>query len=102
MKRIFSTAVVLCLSIISFAQSEDTDAVKAVLKKYSTSIEKLDTAGITNLFVKNSSIYEGGSSEGTIGHYLKHHLGPELTPGKLKVKVWQHPYLTKQMTGGRL
>lgn len=78
MKRIFSTAVVLCLSIISFAQSKDTDAVKAVLKKYSTSIEKLDTAGITNLFVKNSSIYEGGSSEGTIGHYLEHHLGPEL------------------------
>lgn len=68
----------LSLAVMSFAQNNDTDAVKAVLKKYSTSMEKLDTTGITNLFVKNSSVYEGGNSEGTIGHYLEHHLGPEL------------------------
>lgn len=78
MKKIFTTAFVLCLSIILFAQNKDVEAVKTVLKNYSTAIEKLDTTGITNLFLKNSSIYEGGSSEGTIGHYLEHHLGPEL------------------------
>ncbi|MBI1781295.1 MAG: nuclear transport factor 2 family protein [Sphingobacteriales bacterium] len=78
MKKIFTTAFILCLSIVLFAQNKDADAVKTVLKSYSTAIEKLDTTGITNLFVKNSSIYEAGSSEGTIGHYLEHHLGPEL------------------------
>lgn len=78
MKKIFTTAFMLCLSVILFAQNKDADAVKTVLKSYSTAIEKLDTTGIANLFVKNSSIYEGGSSEGTIGHYLEHHLGPEL------------------------
>ena len=78
MKKIFTTAFVLCLSIILFAQTKDDEAVKTVLKNYSIAIEKLDTTGITNLFLKNSSIYEGGSSEGTIGHYLEHHLSPEL------------------------
>ena len=78
MKQVVLTALVLFFAVMSFAQGNEVAAVKAVLKKYSTSIEKLDTSGITNLFVKNSSIYEGGSSEGTIGHYLEHHLGPEL------------------------
>ncbi len=78
MKKIFITTLGICFSVISFAQSKDVDAVKAVLKKYSTSIENLDTTGIPNLFVKNSSVYEGGNAEGTIGHYLEHHLGPEL------------------------
>ena len=78
MKQIIITFLILALSVTSFAQSNDVNAVKAVLKKYATSIEKLDTTGITNLFVKNASVYEGGSIEGTIVNYLEHHLGPEL------------------------
>jgi len=45
---------------------------------YKKAIEKLDTAGVVNLFVKDSKVYEQASDEGTIGHYLEHHLGPEL------------------------
>ena len=64
--------------MIVFAQNKSDEAVKAVLKKYKTKIEQLDTAGVSNLFVKKSNVYESGSSEGTISHYLEHHLGPEL------------------------
>lgn len=78
MKKLIFCVLVLFISAVCFAQTKESDAVKVVLKKYNTAIEKLDTAGITDLFVKNSSIFEGGSSEGTIGHYLEHHLGPEL------------------------
>lgn len=72
----------LCLLLTTitaaFAQSGDKEAVKAVLNNYKKSIEKLDTAGVVNLFVKDSKVYEQASDEGTIGHYLEHHLGPEL------------------------
>ena len=78
MKKILFTLVIFSVYTISFAQTKDAIAVKQVLKEYQNKIEKLDTTGISNLFVKNSGIFEGGSSEGTIAHYLEHHLGPEL------------------------
>ena len=78
MKKILFTLVIFSVYTISFAQTKDAIAVKQVLKEYQNKIEKLDTTGISNLFGKNSSIFEGGSSEGTIAHYLEHHLGPEL------------------------
>jgi ketosteroid isomerase-like protein len=61
-----------------FAQSSDKEAVKAVLNNYKKAIEKLDTTGVVNLFVKDSKVFEQAKDEGTIGHYLEHHLGPEL------------------------
>ena len=78
MKRLMLILSFLSISIIVFAQSKNDEAVKAVLKNYKTKIEQLDTTGIANLFVKKSNVYENGSSEGTISHYLEHHLGPEL------------------------
>jgi ketosteroid isomerase-like protein len=62
----------------AFAQNSDKEAVKTVLNNYKKAIEKLDTTGVVNLFIKDSKVFEQASDEGTIGHYLEHHLGPEL------------------------
>lgn len=78
MKKIFLILILSSSTILAFTQSKNDEAVKDVLKKYKTNIEQLDTTGVSNLFVKKSKIYESGGSEGTIGHYLEHHLGPEL------------------------
>ena len=78
MKKIYVTLIVFASFTTSFAQNKNATDVKQVLKEYQNKIEKLDTTGVSNLFVQNSSIFEGGSSEGTIAHYLEHHLGPEL------------------------
>ena len=77
MKKIFITAVTVFASILSFAQNNDADAVKAVLKQYSNAIEKLDVTGTEKLFSVDSKIFESGGSEGNYAHYLEHHLGPE-------------------------
>ena len=77
MKKIFIVAFVLCISVVSFAQNNDADAVKAVLKQYSNAVEKLDVTGTEKLFAADSKIYESGGSEGTYAHYLEHHLAPE-------------------------
>ena len=77
MKKIFIVAFVLCISVVSFAQNNDADAVKAILKQYSNAVEKLDVTGTEKLFAADSKIYESGGSEGTYAHYLEHHLGPE-------------------------
>ena len=74
----------LCLFILSatFAQtnksSNDAEAVKAVLKKYNSSLEKLDLTSTETLFSADSKIFESGGSEGTYTHYMEHHLMPEL------------------------
>ena len=62
----------------AFSQTGDKEAVKNVLNSYKMAIEKLDTSGVVNLFVKDSKVFEQAKDEGTIGHYLEHHLGPEL------------------------
>ena len=60
------------------AQGKDVDAIKQTLNAYKSKIESLDTAGVANLFVTGSKVIEQGKDEGTISHYLEHHLGPEL------------------------
>lgn len=77
MKKIVSVVILICLSIVSFAQSNDTIMVKAVLTEYNSALEKLDVTGTKNLFSTNSRIYESGSSEGNYEYYLEHHLTPE-------------------------
>ncbi len=64
--------------LATFAQTGDTEAVKRVLSTYKTKIESRDTTGVVNLFVKDSRVFEQAKDEGTISHYLQHHLGPEL------------------------
>lgn len=61
----------------TFGQSKEVDAVKAVLKQYSTALEKLDVKGTEKLFTSDSKIFESGGTEGTYAHYLEHHLIPE-------------------------
>jgi uncharacterized protein (TIGR02246 family) len=65
-------------SISAFSQSDDTDAIKALLKQYNSAIEKLDATGTEDLFTEDSKIFESGGSEGSYRHYLEHHLTPEL------------------------
>ena len=68
----------LLVSVVVNAQTADEIAVKKQLNTYKQSIEKLDTTGIVNLFVKNSKVIEQSKDEGTISNYLNHHLAPEL------------------------
>ena len=78
MNKIFSFLIFFSFSTTIFAQNKNENAVKQILKAYQIKIEQLDTTGVSKLFLKNSSIFESGGSEGTIGHYLEHHLSPEL------------------------
>ena len=78
MRKLLMMCLLLATVTTAFAQSGDKEAVKTVLNNYKKAIEKLDTTGVVNLFVKDSKVYEQASDEGTIGHYLEHHLGPEL------------------------
>ena len=77
MKKIFISAFIICISLYSFSQNKEVDAVKSVLKKYSDAVERLDVAGTEKLFTNDSQIFELGGSEGTYAHYLEHHLTPE-------------------------
>ena len=77
MKKIFISAIILFGALTTYAQNKDADAVKSVLKKYSTAVEKLDVTGTEKLFTADSKVFESGGSEGTYAHYLEHHLGPE-------------------------
>lgn len=56
----------------------DEAAVKGILSRYKSAIERLDATGTEALFAPNSAIFETGGVEGTYAQYLGHHLGPEL------------------------
>ena len=60
------------------APTSDEAAVRAVLSRYKSAIEKLDATGTEGLFAADSSIFETGGVEGSYANYLAHHLGPEL------------------------
>lgn len=77
MKKIFIFSIISCISIFSFAQNKDVEAVKTVLRKYNNAIEKLNVEGTEKLFTQDSRVFESGGSEGTYAHYLEHHLIPE-------------------------
>ena len=78
MKKILVSVATIFLTVAAFSQTNDTEAVKKVLNSYKKAIEKLDTTGVVNLFVRDSKVFEQAKDEGTISHYLEHHLGPEL------------------------
>lgn len=78
MKKINLIAGILFLYVTVFAQTNETQAVKTVLKNYLDAIQKLDARGTELLFTADSKIYESGGVEGTYVQYLEHHLGPEL------------------------
>lgn len=105
MKRIFFLFFqILVFDVYAGAQKGDEAAIKQLLNSYKTSIESLDTTGISRLFTTNSKVIEQGKDEGTISHYLAHHLGPELkdfksfkfTNYKVDVKLnGNHAYSTE-------
>ena len=78
MRKLVMILLLLAPVVAAFTQTGNKEAVKKVLSSYKQAIEKLDTAGVVNLFVKDSKVFEQAKDEGTIGHYLEHHLGPEL------------------------
>ena len=78
MRKLIMILLLLAPSVAAFTQTADKEAIKKVLNSYKNAIEKLDTTGVVNLFVKDSKVFEQAKDEGTIGHYLEHHLGPEL------------------------
>jgi ketosteroid isomerase-like protein len=59
-------------------QTAEGQAVKDVLARFHSAIERLDAKGTEQLFAADSSVFETGGSEGTYANYLSHHLGPEL------------------------
>lgn len=56
----------------------DESAVRAILARYKSAIERLDATGTEALFTGDSAVFETGGVEGTYRQYLAHHLGPEL------------------------
>lgn len=56
----------------------DEAAVKDVLSRYKSAIEKLDATGTEALFTPDSTVFETGGVEGSYTNYLAKHLGPEL------------------------
>jgi uncharacterized protein (TIGR02246 family) len=58
--------------------SVDESAIRAVLARYKSAIERLDATGTEMLFTEDSAVFETGGIEGTYKEYLAHHLGPEL------------------------
>lgn len=60
------------------AQAADEAAVKDVLARYKSAIEKLDSTGTEQYFTADSMVFETGGVEGSYANYLEHHLGPEL------------------------
>ncbi len=78
MKKIFLFFFSASLTLAAIAQTSDSASIKQTLNAYKTKIESLDTNGVAKLFVANSRVVEQGKDEGTISHYLEHHLGPEL------------------------
>ena len=78
MKKIFIAVCMICLSVISFAQSKDAEAIKNVLNQYNNAVGKLDVTGTEKFFITDSKIYESGGSEENYAHYMEHHLTPDL------------------------
>lgn len=78
MRKLVMMLLLLTPAVAVLSQTGDKEAVKKVLDNYKKAIEKLDTTGVVNLFVKDSKVFEQAKDEGTIGHYLEHHLAPEL------------------------
>lgn len=60
------------------ARAADEAAVKEVLARYKSAIEKLDSTGTEQYFTADSMVFETGGVEGSYANYLAHHLGPEL------------------------
>ncbi len=57
---------------------KEIQAVNQIMKAYKDGIQNLSTDGLSELFTKDSEVFESGGIEGSFTHYLEHHLAPEL------------------------
>lgn len=53
-------------------------AVESVLANYKSALERLDIAGVDELFAPDNVVLENGKLEGSYADYRDHHIGPEL------------------------
>ena len=75
-------ALVLAGSAVVARATEEADvtAVKSTLGAYKTALERLDLAGVDELFAPDNVVLENGKLEGSYADYRDHHIGPELGP----------------------
>ena len=83
MRAVLSLLAFLLLSTPGLATAQpatdaDTVAVKAVLSSYKSALERLDLAGVEQLFAPDNQVIESGKVEGGYADYRDHHIGPEL------------------------
>lgn len=83
MRAVLSLLAFLLLSTPGLATAQpaadaDTVAVKAVLASYKSALERLDLAGVEQLFAPDNQVIESGKVEGGYADYRDHHIGPEL------------------------
>ena len=83
MRAVLSLLAFLLLSTPGLATAQpatdaDTVAVKAVLASYKSALERLDLAGVEQLFAPDNQVVESGKVEGGYADYRDHHIGPEL------------------------
>jgi len=71
-------ALLLVFFTINIQAQTEKDAVEKVMKAYKDGVQSLSTEGLSDLFTKDSEVFESGGVEGSFDHYLGRHLGPEL------------------------
>ena len=74
----FMAGLALMIGPLTAIGQSDEDQIKEVMAAYQSGIEALSTDGLSDLFMKDSEVFESGGVEGNFDHYLEHHLGPEL------------------------
>jgi len=74
----FMAGLALMIGPLIATGQSDEDQIKEVMAAYQSGIEALSTDGLSDLFIKDSEVFESGGVEGNFDHYLEHHLGPEL------------------------
>ncbi|MFX1705710.1 nuclear transport factor 2 family protein [Chitinophaga sp. CC14] len=74
----FPFLILLFMCSPAVAQSHEKMTIQNILNRYRLAIEKIDTTDVLLLFQKDAKVYEQGSNEGDIAHYLTNHLVPEL------------------------
>lgn len=80
MKRItiILPALLLTLFTINLHAQTEKEAVEKVMKAYKDGVQSLSAKGLSDLFTKDSEVFESGGVEGSFDNYMEHHLGPEL------------------------
>jgi ketosteroid isomerase-like protein len=71
-------AFLLTLFTINLHAQTEKEAVEKVMKAYKDGVQNLSAKGLSDLFTKDSEVFESGGVEGSFDNYLEHHLGPEL------------------------